>query len=226
MNNDIQSRIPWISMLDVAPPNPDDLDWIMDEKIWRGLRWPLFGPISNIKVMEDAGDSLSALQPLLGHPNSHPLASQIATDPPRSRMLMISWMVGMYEADTEDPIPEPLAVEKPDGLPITVGDIVMALHPYLTQMEGVIREVYNSKEKFYFAGFGGMPKTAAPNIDLLFLVNLKEDEGDMEDHWQNQARIVRAQREHWPPKVDKPHLLSPFYQLLGGQASAGKETTN
>lgn len=213
-------------VLDEPLPNPDNLDWIMDEKIWRGLRWPLFGPISDIKVMKDAGDSDSPLEPLFGNPDVHPLASQIATDPPRSRMLLSSWIVDMYEADTEDPIPEPLVVEKPDGLPITVGDIVMALHPYLTKMEGVIREVYNSKGNFYFAGFFGHPKTSAHDCDLLFPIDLKEDEGDMEDYWQSQARIVRAQREHWPPKMDKPQLFSPFYQLLNKHAAASKETTS
>ncbi|KAH6672074.1 hypothetical protein B0J14DRAFT_595060 [Halenospora varia] len=173
--------------------------FLMDERIWRRLRWPLFGPLSDIMVMEDGADPQSPLRPLFGISQSHLLASELATEPPRMRMLVDCSIVSCYEAGTSEPIPEPLIIESSGGGPLTIGDIVKKLHPYLSEMETVIREVFNSIAQFFFSGFGGKSCTEPYDPNDVFQVYVKEDEGDMDEHWVSNSKIVKAQQRRWPP---------------------------
>lgn len=177
---------------------------------FESIRWFIFKPISAIQVLDDAGDATSTLRPFIGHPIASAMAT--LTNPPRTVLQVdIDFSLAILEATDEDPddedvfrAPEPLVVRNPDGSPITVGDFIAAVHPYLQALK---KEIINC---------GNFMWAHPPPDTQYYLRDVHENEVDPErddtgemiyvglcfdweradEHWTRQAETVRSRRQH------------------------------
>jgi hypothetical protein len=141
----------------------------------------------------------------------HHVALEPAFDPPVCKMYFAVEVLGEYEGDWGEDVPDEhperpaaawdeVVVQRNDGAPLLVGDVVVQLHQYFQRLRGsilkAITPVYNIEHSqpiyalppenvhVYFGGFGDQTVKGKENV----VVSLWFDGLDgmtMDQHWSN-----------------------------------------
>jgi hypothetical protein len=133
--------------LPIAQEDPD-VDRLRQDLLYR-LRWDIFGPIHDIHVVEEPGNSNTALTPLL----SHPIAQESLAHPPLAKISVHihsceeKWAVDEHEDEWRYQPPAPIVISNGNGRAITVGDFVTQTHAYLNANR---EQIFKCEDEVYF----------------------------------------------------------------------------
>ncbi|RYP78735.1 hypothetical protein DL771_000402 [Monosporascus sp. 5C6A] len=118
-----------------------------NDAAFRLLDWPVFAPISSIRVLDLDEDTRQLQWTALlrdGEPH-HPVAQEPAHNPPVSRMrIIINASFGARYWDNfnvPSRRPAPLVIANHDGVPITVAQFVRELGSYALRHRDILTEI-------------------------------------------------------------------------------------
>jgi hypothetical protein len=141
-----------------------EVDRLRQDLLYR-LRWDIFGPLHDIYVVEEPGNSNTALTPFL----SHSMAYESLAHPPLTKLSVHiqcceeKWASNEHEDEWRYQPPAPIVINHGDGSPITLGEFVTQTHAYLNaNREQIFKcedELYSSPEDMEHGtkvvGYGG-----------------------------------------------------------------------
>ncbi|KAI1379063.1 hypothetical protein F4677DRAFT_465307 [Hypoxylon crocopeplum] len=173
------------------------------DRLFLRLKWPLFQPLSNTKVLDfdEAGEP--HWTPLFGAApgQHHAIVSEPVTDPPRTRMTVVLDPVDTWEywqdADIFDQRPAPLTLENKDGGAVTLGQFVTEVHAYIAALRDLLLEAMatdtDNDIQYYFSGCQGPTRSdAAEENEPQFGVFLVDSQmTNMDEWWENVVGWVR-----------------------------------
>jgi hypothetical protein len=182
---------------------------LLRDEVTERLKWSLLDPPSKIEIIDlnEAGEPY--WRPLLEDPK-HVLAGVAATEPPRSRMLVVLDMVDSWEywqdACAYDDRPAPLLIENVDGQPISVEQFVTEIHKYTVSLRDLLYEAEGRDEsekqhaRYYYLLTMGPTRKNAGDANAEFRIHHQSDcLNSDEDFEKYSAWIARR-------FVDRQHL--------------------
>jgi hypothetical protein len=119
-----------------------DVERIRQDLLYR-LQWDVFGTLSDIRVVEQAGNANTSTTPFL----VHSIASESLADPPLTK---ISVHIGgceekaandEHEEEWRYQPPSPIVIEHEDNTPITLKEFVTRTHEFLNANKEIIFKV-------------------------------------------------------------------------------------
>jgi hypothetical protein len=116
----------------------------INHKPFDRLRWRVFGNIDDILVEEREDDKVTELLPFKNHPSAKEPATLTDITSLELTIEELTAKQAFDRSEEEDRYhaPAPLRVEKDEGHPITVGDVVGSLHEYLnTHKRDIIQAI-------------------------------------------------------------------------------------
>ena len=134
---------------------------VLDHDLLSRLRWPIFGDLPDVQVMDDAGDTSSTLRPFEGHE----IASKLVTTILIKRMTIFNDVLEVIaENDERDDEcryhpPESQEIEGSNGGYITIKDFVMQVGTHfkahrtaIIQMEQFSGKDISEDTLYYYDG--------------------------------------------------------------------------